>query len=157
MADREAIRAELQSTRAAYHDLLDSISDDDWKKKKTGNKAWSVKQMMAHMASAPAYTAGSVNMVRRGKGFNPPSLIADRLNVLMTRWLARKATPDSVAEQYDEGHERLIELLDGVQDDEWSKGAKFFGQHQTIEQLFQSVPDHLQEHAPDVKRGLGRG
>ena len=31
--DREAIRAELEATRRAYHELVKSISPDEWRKK----------------------------------------------------------------------------------------------------------------------------
>jgi hypothetical protein len=154
MADRDAIRAELESTRAAYHTLLNSIPEADWQRK-SGNRAWTVKQLMSHLASAPAYTAGSIGMVRRGKGFNPPGFLVNTFNVLTPRWGARGATPESAGEQYDAGHEKLIALLDTVEDGEWQKGSRFFGQHQTIEQLFRSVPEHFKEHEPDIRKGIG--
>jgi hypothetical protein len=34
MADREAIRSELETTRTAYYELLDSLSASDWKRKR---------------------------------------------------------------------------------------------------------------------------
>ena len=38
---REEIRAELEATREAYHALLESLSEEDWKRA-SGNPAWTV-------------------------------------------------------------------------------------------------------------------
>jgi len=52
MTTREEIRAELEATRAAYHELLDSLSDEDWHKK-SGNPAtwWFISTCMPNRFS----------------------------------------------------------------------------------------------------------
>lgn len=155
MVDKDALRAELDATRDAFVELARGLSPGDWKQR-SGNRAWNVRQVMSHIAKSVAPTAGSINMVRNGKGFNPPSFIAGPVNVLMTRMGARKATPDSVIETYNEGHERLLAALESVADDEWSKGARFFGKSETIESLLRSVVSHFHEHEADIRAGASR-
>jgi hypothetical protein len=156
MAERESVRAELEATRAKYHALLDSLTDADLKKR-SGNPAWTVGQLMWHLAAGTGFTAGGIENARKGKGFNPPQFLANPINVWSTRLGARRATRHSLADRYDAGHARLLAVLDTVREDEWQKGARFFGQYQTVEALFRSVAQHFDEHEIDIKKGLGRG
>ncbi|TET99610.1 MAG: DinB family protein [Dehalococcoidia bacterium] len=153
---REAIRAEVQTTRAAYHELLRSLSPDDWNKK-SANPAWSVGQLMWHVAWGDSYALRGVADCKRGRGFNPPQFITNTVNMLITRWGARRATPQSVAEKYDAAHTAILAALDEVQDDEWDKGAKMFGEFETVESVLRSPVSHFKEHKADILKGLGRG
>jgi len=152
---RESIRAELEATRSQYHELRDSLSDEDWNKK-SGNPSWNVRQLMWHLAWAGGFTVDGVESCRKGKGFNPPNSIADVANTWMTRIGSRSATRQSVGEKYDEAHQKVIACLDGVQDDEWQKSARVFSRDMTIEKTFRDMVEHFKEHEADIKKGLGR-
>ncbi len=152
---REAIRAELKTTRAAYHELLNSLSPEDWNKK-SGNPAWSVGQLMWHIAWGDGFAPRAVAQCKKGRGFSPPQFITDTLNMLITRWGARRATPQSVAEKYDAVHTAILAALDEVKEDEWEKGAKMFGEFETVESALRIPVTHFKEHEPDVLKGLGR-
>jgi hypothetical protein len=153
---RAAIRAELEATRAAYHDLLRSLSPEDWNKK-SGNPAWSVGQLMWHIAWGDGFAARGAADCKRGRGLNPPEFITNTVNTLITRWGARRATPQSVAEKYDAAHAAVLAALDEAKEDEWEKGAKMFGHFETVESVLRSPVSHFQEHEADVLKGLGRG
>jgi len=153
--DRNGIKAELESTRSQYRELLNSLSDEDWNKK-SGNPSWNVRQLMWHLAWAGGYTPGLVETCRKGKGTNPPSWIMDPANTWMTRIGSRGATKQSVGEKYDAAHQKVLASLDGVQDDEWQKSARAYRQENTIESTFHSVTEHFKEHEADIKKGLGR-
>ena len=154
-ATKEAIRAELEATRAQYRELLNSLSDEDWKQK-SGNPSWNVRQLMWHMAWANGYTLNGVESCRKGKGTNPPNWISDFANTWITRIGARGATKQSVAEKYEGSHAKALAALETVQDDEWQKGARVFNQDITVESTFRSIPEHFKEHESDIKKGLGR-
>ena len=154
-ATKESIRAELEATRSQYHELRNSLSEEDWKKK-SANPSWNVRQLMWHMAWANGFTAQGVESCRKGKGTNPPNWIADFGNTWMTRIGSRGATPQSVGEKFDESHAKVLAALDTVQEDEWQKGARVFNQDMTIESTFRSIPEHFREHEADIKKGLGR-
>ena len=153
--DREAVRAELEATRTAFHELLKSLSPEDWKRK-SGNRAWTVKQLLWHIPWATGYVPRVVNDCRQGKGFNPPAWLMDPVNVLITRIGSRGATPQSVADKYAAGHAALISCLEGVRDDEWQKGVTTYGNYNTIASNFHNVTEHFKEHEADILKGLSR-
>ncbi len=153
--DRGAIRAELEATKTGYHELLTSLSDEDWKKK-SANPAWNVRQLMWHLAWANGFIPSGVDRCKKEKGFNRPESISNMINTWMTRIGSRGATPQSVGEKYDKAHRDAIASLDGVQDGEWTKGAKIFGEFQTVESTLRSPVGHFKEHEADILKGLGR-
>jgi hypothetical protein len=155
LPDRQAVREEIERTRKAFHELLDSLSDDDWKKK-SANPAWSVGQLMWHMGYGIEYFPKFVEYCRRGSGPNPPSWLVDPGNRLLTIFGSRGAKPEAVAMKYDSAHDAIIASLDGVGDDEWSKSARVYGNDYTIESIFREVAVHYREHEMDILRGLGR-
>ncbi len=156
--DRNAIRAELEATRARYHELLNSLSDEDWKKK-SANPAWRVDQLMWHLAWALGYFPKGVDQCRKGNANNTPAWITNPLNMLITRIGSRGATPAKVAQQYDSNQTAVLACLDGIQDDEWQKRGKplgAFGEEKTVESVFRSITSHFKEHEADIGKGLGR-
>jgi uncharacterized damage-inducible protein DinB len=157
---REQIREELEATRQAYHALLESLAEEDWKKP-SGNPAWTVGQLMVHMTFAPRMLPADVGMIRSG-GWMPkvPAFLFNWANVLMTRWAARNQSAQSVGALYDAAHDRVLALLDTIQDDEWSLGREYpdwdpmLSGTVTIERLFRYLADHYEVHAGQVRQGL---
>jgi hypothetical protein len=150
--DRAALRAELESARRDYHELLNKVTRASWKTK-SGNPAWTVGQLMYHISSSAAFVPPGIERAKQGKGFNPP--LADFANVWFTRLGALRATRASCAEQYADAYAKLLTALDQVKDDEWQKGAKNFGQYQTVADLFRSVKEHVDEHGAQIRAALG--
>lgn len=155
IANREAIRAELEARKSAYKTLLSSLSEEDWTAK-SANPAWKVGQLTWHLGNGMEFFSQAVAYCRRGKAPNPPMWLVNPVNVLITRIGSRGATPQSVAEKYDTVHAALIACLDGVKDDEWQKSVTAYGTHFTIESTFSSVGEHFEEHEADILKGLGR-
>jgi glutathione S-transferase len=83
-----------------------------------------------------------------------PPFIINRINTTMTRRGARHITPHSLAERYDAAHEQLLKILGTVQENEWTKGASFFGEHLTIADIFHGPTRHFNEHAAIVRQTL---
>ena len=157
---REEIRAELEATRSSFHDLLNSLSDADWQKP-SGNPAWTTGQLMYHMTFAPRMVPSDVRLIRRmGWTPKPPAFLFNGLNILLTRWGARKHTPQSLGGAYDAAHQVALDLLDTIQDDEWDKGMEYPGWdplldgYVTIERLFHYLSLHFEVHAEQVREGL---
>ncbi len=152
--DRDAIRSELEATRTAFHELLRSVSSEEWKK--SANPAWSVGQLMWHVAWGAGHAPQAVEACRKGKAMNPPTWILNPISTLITRVGARGATPESVDRKYASAHAAIVACLDGVQDEEWQKGVRAFGRYSTIESSFDRLREHFQEHEADILRALGR-
>ncbi len=156
----EEIRQELESTRQAYHALLDSLSEEDWKRP-SGNPAWTVGQLMVHMTFAPRMLPADVGLIRRG-GWMPrlPAFLFNWANVLMTRWAARSQSAQSVGALYDAAHNRALALLETIREDEWSLSREYpdwdpmLSGTVTLERLFRYLAGHFEAHAEQVRQGL---
>ena len=148
--DKTAIRTEIEATRRAYHDLLEGLATDDWRRK-SGNPDLTIKELMWHMAWSMGWLAGSIDAVKAGKSFSPPSFIVEPGRKLAMRWLARRATPESAARKFDESCDALLEKLDALRDDEWQREATRFGETRSVEWYFRHAAEHFQEHAADVR------
>lgn len=138
-----------------YITLLESLADSDWKRK-SGNAAWTVGQLMWHLAWGAGHFPDVVEACRKGKAPNPPRWLMNPANVLITRLGSRKATQESVAESYEAAHAAILACLAGIRDNEWQKGAQAYGRYSTIETSFARLREHFDEHNGDILRGLGR-
>ncbi len=153
LPDRQTIRADLETTRLAYHELLSSLTDDDWRQK-SANPDLTVKEVMWHIAWATGWIARSIAAVKRGRGIGLPQFLVDPGRKFVMRWLARRATREAAALAYDEGHEAILTELRSISDDEWTNSAQRFGEVRTVAWHFPHVTAHFEEHAEDVRRGL---
>lgn len=149
--DREAIRAELEATRIAFHGLLRSLSNDQWRQKSPAS-AWTMAEVADHLTWALEQLPKEVASARRGKGmFNYPKYLANPLSYWITRWEARKATPESIGRRYNSAMAAVVRTLDEVKESEWVLGAEFYGHgFYTIADLFHTPAEHFAEHTVGV-------
>jgi hypothetical protein len=159
---REELRAGMETTRVAFHALLDSLTDEDWHKP-SGNPAWTIGQVAFHMTLAPRMLPADVRLIRRGRRIpKPPAFLFNRLNVLLTRLGARRLTRQIVSEKYDTAHALAVGALDTIGEDEWGKGLDYpswdplLSGHVTLERLFRYLTVHFECHAAQIREGLSR-
>ncbi len=146
----EQLRAELEAARIAFHALLESHSGDRWRKP-SRTTAWSCGEVLEHLTWAVEYLPKEVESARQGRGmFNAPKLLAGLVNTLSycyVRWMTRSATPASIRQRYDQAIDATLRVLDTIREDEWTKGADFYGEgFHSIEQLFRTPSEHLNAH-----------
>jgi hypothetical protein len=124
-AIRDVIRAELETTRAAFHALLETVPDEDWHRP-SGNRAWTVGQVLYHMTLALRFLPQDVWLIRH-LGWTPPlpGGLFDWLMDHMTRWSARGLSRRQVAQRYDAAHALVLRVLETIQDDEWARGMDY--------------------------------
>lgn len=158
---KEHIKEELEGTREEYHRLLTSISEEDFLLP-SANPAWSVAEILSHMSLAPRYISSDIVFIRRFAWIpKPPAVLFHTFNNWSTKRGARNATHDSLAEHYDVAHVRMIEALENIQDDEWTKGAEYPGWDPmlsgfvTLERLFRYPNEHFQAHKKELEVVLG--
>lgn len=154
--DREAIRMEMEASRQAFHELLNAIPAADWQRKSLAT-AFTVAELFEHVVHGIELIPHEVAAIRKGKNYlNFPAWFTSKVNLLMTRRAARQATPQSIARRYDAAHAEALKLLDTVQDDEWHKGAHFFGEgYWTMELVFRgNITVHFEEHAAQIRESL---
>ncbi|HEX4203380.1 MAG TPA: DinB family protein [Ktedonobacteraceae bacterium] len=154
LADRTALRAQLEETRTAYHALMESLTDADWNQK-TRSTAWTVGEVMTHLADTLADKPAAIASVRRGKNFLnlPPALhwLTPRIGYLMVKQSARRQTRQTILARYDQAYSALLATFDGIKDQEWKLGAFCYGEgYKTILEVCQMVVSHFQEHAAQI-------
>jgi hypothetical protein len=151
--DKQQLIGDLEKTQAAYHDLLGSLSAEDWNKE-SGNPDLTVREAMWHMAWSVGWLGGSIDRVKDGKDFNPPGFILEPARRFAIWWLALRATPERAAAKYDEGHEALVKRLNAVEDADWALTISLLGETRNIEWFARQPPEHFEEHSADVRAAL---
>ena len=154
-AKHEELRTEIEQARKGFHDLLQSLSEEDFRKK-SGNDAWSNGQLMWHMGRGVAYIPELVERSRNGKNLNLPRGVFDFINPWLTRWGSRGAKLNTVGQFYDEATEKALAVLGTVNDDEWDKTAVITGNEWSVEHHFRIPGEHFAEHKADILKSLGR-
>src|SRR5690349_14448723 len=87
--DRRVILAELEATRVAFHELLDSLSEADLGRP-TANAGWTVKEDLWHIAYAVGFMSGLIERARTGRqGLRfIPTPLRDWASLQLVRWSA---------------------------------------------------------------------
>lgn len=162
---RTSIQSELEATRTAFHTLLQSLSDSDWRRK-SGNPAWTVGEVFVHLTLVLRGLPKEIEAIRSGKSITkPPPTLFERLTILLARVGAWRQTPASVARKYDAAHAALIAELERIQQHEWRKRARypkisdgpvFPGAYVTVEILARFPARHFSRHLKDIRDSLSR-
>jgi hypothetical protein len=153
---QELIRVEFQAMRTAFHSLVDSMTEIDWKSR-SNDTAWTNGEVMMHITDMLAYLPSEVNSVRRAKNFlNFPASLINFINYYLIRIKARNIDRKSIKAKYDLAYENALRVLTGIRNDEWQRGVEFYGGgYHNIEELFRLHPHHLEEHALHIRQSLG--
>jgi DinB superfamily len=151
LPERAALRAQLEETRMAFHALVESLTEEEWHSK-TATTAWTVCDVLTHLADGLARLPAAMAHVRQGKNyFNLPLWLRDSLIRWLTTWSARGQTPESILRRYDQAYSALLATLEGIRDDEWSRGAQCYGDgYKTVLDLCVLPKSHFQELAAQV-------
>ena len=136
---RLAPRCEQNSKRHSreFRHSFSQLAGLRWQQKSLSS-AWTVGQVFVHLTWALEQLPQEVQQARRGKGmFNLPEWLADPASYWYIRWIARRATPQSISKQYRAAMDTAIAALNSVEDHEWLQGADFYAEgFHTIEDLF---------------------
>ncbi|GAC1564449.1 MAG: hypothetical protein NVS2B7_38420 [Herpetosiphon sp.] len=157
--DRIAMHTDLEATRSAYHHLLDTLSDDDLSRPCVVSR-WTVKEVLCHLVLGVEQTTPM--MVQRARKSKPmPKMLNTRfghwMNYQMAVRAARKATRESLGQRYDVACAGLLELLNGVRDDQWSLPTAYpDGTPLTLETVFHVPTDHFALHMGWIHQTLNR-
>jgi len=152
--DTNGLRASLERTRTAFHDLLSSLPEDAWTER-SANPDLTVKQVVWHMAWSVGWLAAFVDAIKDGKRSRLPGFLVEPARLFAMRWLARGATRERAAKRYDEGHAALLAQLDRIAHTDWQRSTTRFGNTRTVEWCFRQPVLHFEEHARDVAHVAG--
>jgi DinB superfamily len=156
LPDRSTLCARLEETRLAFHALVESLSDEEWYSNHSST-GWTVRELISHIVDGLAHAPDAIDHVRRGKQFlNLPPLLnwlTAPINFWLSKWNARAQTRQTVLMRYDAAHQALLNKIERIRDDEWSRGAHCYGDgYKTVLDLCILPNRHLQEHAAQLLR-----
>lgn len=162
MSTRDKLHLEIENTRLAFHNLLNSTPEDSYDLP-SDNPAWTIGEVLYHMSIAPRFLGMDVRMIINHNWIFRlipviiPRKLFDWLNMRLTRFGARNLSPEFLAREYDQAHAATLRALTQVADSEFDEQVHYPGWDPllsgevTVERLFHYVKDHFELHAAQIQ------
>lgn len=169
-AIKEEIRRELETARARFHTLLDSLSEQDFQKQSL-NPGWTNGEILAHMTFGFIIINVLLPMARLwgrlpkgsskwfARSLNAFTGLFNWFNALGARGQGKVFTYQRVGKIYDRVYFSLLKKIDPIKDDEWEHGMYFptkwdsnFDEFMTLEKLFHYPVIHFNFHLTQIVR-----
>jgi hypothetical protein len=167
---KAAIRAELESSRQAFHALLDSFREEDLRRRSL-NPGWTNGEILAHMTFGFLITNALLPMARlwgqlpKGSSrwfarmLNAMTRPFNWINALGARGQGRVFTYRRVGGLFDRAVDSLLKKAAAVPEDEWARGMYYpirwdsnFSEFMTLEKLFHYPVIHFNFHLGQIAR-----
>ena len=167
---RDVIKAELKTTRSAFHVLLDSLSEEDLQKKSL-NPGWTNGEILAHMLFGFMILNALLPMARiwgrlpKGSSklfawlLNISTGLFNWINAFGARAQGKVFTYQRVGKLYDAIYLSLLKQVDSLKDDEWERGMYYptkwdsnFSDFMTLEKLFHYPVIHFNFHLNQIAK-----
>jgi len=167
---KDAIRVELESTRATFHALLDSLSENDLRKR-SRNPSWTNGEILAHMLFGFIILNALLPMARLwghlpkrvSKNFagllNAFTVPFNWINAFGARLQAWVFTYQRIGKLYDRVYFSLVKQIDSIKDDEWEHGMHYptqwdsnFSDFMTVKKLFHYPIIHFNFHLEQIAK-----
>ncbi len=150
----------LNDTRAKFHELVKSLNEDETRMQSRFTKR-SISGVVAHIliSTEKAYPM----LLKKAKSSKPmPSFFGTKLghyfSYQYSEYVARKLTKKSLILHYDEAHDRLEKLIQGIENNEWTLSTtlpKPNNRTLTILEIFtQQIPGHFKTHYDEIKKTI---
>lgn len=165
---RESIRAELESTRFSFHALLNSLSEQDLRKKSL-NIGWTNGEILFHMTFAFMILSSLIPMVlfwgrlpkRCSKIFagilNSFTGLFNWINAFGARGGGRIYRRERIRSKFDRIYLSLLRRLDSIPEDDWQCGMYYplkwdalFSEYMTLEDIFRYPVMHYKFHLNQI-------
>lgn len=167
-AIREEIRRELETARTKFHSLLESLSEQDFRRQSL-NPGWTNGEILAHMTFGFIIVNVLLPMARVwGKFPNSSSKWFAWLlnaftgpfnwfNMLGARGQGKVFTRKRIGKIYDRVYVSLLKNINSIKDEEWEHGMYYptkwdsnFDEFMTLEKLFQYPITHFNFHLKQI-------
>lgn len=161
---------ELETTRAQFHTLLDSLSEQDFQKQSL-NPGWTNGEILAHMTFGFLIMNALLPLARlwgrmpkdSSKWFawllNAFTGPFNWINAIGARGQGKVFTHHRIGKIYDRAYFSLLRKIDSIQADEWERGMYYpvkwdsnFDEFMTLEKLFHYPVIHFNFHLNQIAR-----
>lgn len=166
----EFIRIELESTRSAFHTLLDSLSEEDLHRQSL-NPGWTNGEILAHMTfgfmivNVLLPMAGLWGRLPKGSSkwfawlLNAFTVPFNWINAVGARGQGKFFTRKRIGKIYDRTYFSLLKKINSIKDDEWERGMYYptkwdpnFSEFMTLDKLFHYPVIHFNFHLHQIAR-----
>lgn len=158
--DRDALHTRFEATRPAFRQLVESLSDEDFKRA-TPNAGWDCDALLFHIGYSTEYLSQVAEVTRTGKGFNVtaflPVAVLDRMGKFIMRSGGRKATRTALIEQFELAIEHMLASLSRIEDGQWTRTTRFRGQRRELAYFYSFAIEHIDEHCAEIRGAIRRG
>jgi len=158
MNDRkEAIRRHLEATRAQLVDAVAGLSEAEWGRLVASSEgAWTVKQVVAHLASAEPGQIATGQRMLGGEARLPEGFSLDFWNRRQVE-KRQERSPADLLNDLRQSRQQLSAWIDGLSGTDLDKsGQHARGDFITVEQLCFRIGEHEALHADEIRRALGQ-
>ena len=155
MKTKAQIRAKLDEARDEMNRVLDQVGDRWEQQVYSDGLAWTVRQVLIHVADADRGHNRQVMGYAEGQQVIPPDFNVQRYNARTTEKLASKTVDEARAEM-SQSRQALLEWLDNLDEGKLNReGLHASGNIMTVRNMLRIQALHEQEHARDIADALG--
>ncbi len=161
MNKKQTIEEELIQTRKQFLALLNSIPESDYALP-TNNSAWSVGDMLFHIALGPQALSLEIWMIIHMRRFFQlvmnlfPSKLFNMANARFAR-RGNRVSRASLVKRYESAHAKVIASLKQTREEDLSKYISYPAELEpmlagetSVERLFHYVKDHFEAHRDSI-------
>jgi len=155
----ESVQEKLEGVRLKFLCLLDKISENDWNRRFPG-EGWTIKQEMVHIVQVLNVIPSGIERASKGGRRSILAIVPTGLRswfngYIVIPFMARNATRQTTSEEYNKAHIVLLEILETLPEDAWSKGMPYPKKYRTVEQMALRPVEHFEEHVKHLQNVLG--
>jgi len=173
MNDRKAaIRRHLEATRARLVDAVAGLSEAEWERsvapalsgvegpalsgvEGSSEGAWTVKQIVAHLASAEPGQIATGQRMLGGEARLPEGFSLDIWNRRQVE-KRKERSPADLLSDLSQSRQQLSAWIEGLSEADLGKsGQHARGDFITVEQLCFRIGEHEAQHADEIRQALG--
>lgn len=147
----------LAQARTQLEELLSSLDETQLHTPViTEGANWTPLDILAHLVENERGMSIHVYKIRQGRQTVPEDFDLKEWNAGLKERMGTDHTLAELLDNLAEVRARTLQGLDSLNEDEWA----LTGRHPnrgiiTIEQYYETMASHMQEHAQDIKKGLG--
>jgi hypothetical protein len=161
-ATKSGVLTQLEHTRSAFHELINSVDESALRLKSTESKR-SLHAVLAHIVMSMEMTYPMfVSRAQAGEKLSMPAYFATSfghwLSYILSEQRAKKSTIQSLHAGYDAAHTKLVALINGLSAEAFDLTTtlpKPRSEIISIEQFLRiEIPAHFSLHEREVQRTL---
>ncbi len=155
MKTKAQIKAKLDEARDEMNRVLDQIGDRWEQQVYSDGLAWTVRQVLLHVADADRGHNRQAMGYAEGQQVIPPDFDVQRYNTRTTEKLASKTVEEARTEM-TQSRQALLEWLDSVDEEKLDlEGRHASGNVMTVRNMLRIQAIHEQTHAREIAAALG--